>query len=386
MKTRLYILAGGGSGGHLYPGLAVAEEIIRQTPDAKIVFACSERSIDRQILTDTPYAIAPLPIRPASARPLKALGFGVRMAQSMWRARRMLTRLQPSAVLGLGGFASVPVTWWAARMGFRTAILNPDAVAGKANGLLARRVERVFTQFECTWADLPKRAREHVQLVGCPIRRGLAEGQRDLAIKHFGLLKTRKTLLVFGASLGAASINAAMAELIGDLDELAARWQVLLITGRNKTGSISNTPPRHKGIRVRTLEYCDRMDLAYAAADLAVCRAGASTVAELAATATPAVVMPYPHHGDDHQRRNAEALAEAGGAAICTDSGDTQINAGVLRAVLLPIMQDNARVEAMSAAAGSLGHPDAALQVAQWLYRQAPFSAALLRRRDAAAS
>ena len=369
----LYILAGGGSGGHLYPGLAVAEEILRRRPGAKIVFACSQRDIDRRILTATPYAIAPLPIRPLAGGPLKLVNFCAKMVESMWRARRMLKDLQPSGVLGLGGFASVPVTWWAAKMGFRAGILNPDAVAGKANRLLAKSAECVFTQFECTAEHLPKRARGRVQLVGCPIRSGLTSGQRTEAIEHFGLLKTRKTLLVFGASLGATSINAAVGELVGDLDRLASRWQVLLVTGQNKTG-LSDTPLRHAGIRVRTRAYCDRMDLAYAAADLAVCRAGAGVVAELAATATPAVVMPYPHHADDHQRRNAEALARAGGAVICTDLTDAHANAAALREVLLPAMEDDARLGAMSSAAGSVGRPDAAAAVADWLCPQAPLS------------
>jgi len=257
--------------------------------------------------------------------------------------------------------------------GFRAGILNPDAVPGKANRRLARSVECIFTQFECTAAHLPKRAQQHVQLVGCPIRPGLGGGDRDEALKHFGLLKTRKTLLVFGASLGAASINAAVAELIGEMDRLAGGWQVLLVTGPDKA-SLAETPPRHRSIRVRTREYVERMDLAYAAADLAVCRAGAGTVAELAATATPAVVLPYPHHADDHQRHNAEALARAGGAVVCTDHVDARANAAALRGVLLPMMADSARLAAMSSAAGSLARPDAAAAVADWLCPQAPLS------------
>ncbi len=374
MKTSVYIFAGGGSGGHLYPGLAVAEQILLRRPGAKIVFACSQREIDRQILDPTPYAIAPLPVRPAAGKPKAAAAFAKAMAQSMWRARRMLKNLHPAGVLGLGGFASVPVTWWAAKMGFRTGILNPDAIPGKANRLLAKSVDGIFTQFESTADLLPKREREHVQLVGCPIRQGLADGDCAEALKHFGLLKTRKTLLVFGASLGAASINAAIAELIGDLDPLAGRWQVLLLTGRDKVG-LADTPARHKGIRVRRREYCQRMDLAYAAADLAVCRAGAGTVAELAATGTPAIVLPYPHHADDHQRLNAGALMRAGGAVVCTDHVDPKANAAELRKIMLPILADDARLSAMAAAAGAVGMPAAAAAVADWLCPQAPISA-----------
>ncbi len=371
MKRSLYILAGGGSGGHLYPGLAVAEQIMLRKPDAKIVFACCDRAIDRRILADTPYAIAPLPIRPAGKGVRKMFTFGVKLAKSMSQARRMLKNLQPAGVLGLGGFASVPVTWWAARMGFRAGILNPDAIAGKANRTLAKRVERIFTQFAGTADDMPHRGKSHVELVGYPIRAGLTGGDRTEAIKQFGLLKTRKTLLVFGASLGAASINAAIGELVSDLNPLAADWQILMITGANKAG-LADTPTRHKGIRVRTIEYCDRMDLAYAAADLAVCRAGAGTIGELTATATPAVVLPYPHHADDHQRRNAEPLAEAGGAVICTDLIDAKANAASLRETLLPILADASRVSAMSAAAGSLGKPNAAATVADWLCPTGP--------------
>jgi UDP-N-acetylglucosamine--N-acetylmuramyl-(pentapeptide) pyrophosphoryl-undecaprenol N-acetylglucosamine transferase len=280
-----------------------------------------------------------------------------------------MRRLQPRAVLGLGGFAAAPATWWAARAGFRTAMLNPDAVPGKANRGLSRHVEAIFTQFDVSKEHFSGMAQEHVQRAGCPVRRELLGSSRTKAMRHFGLLPSRKTLLVFGGSQSAASIDGALAALFGQLKALGRRWQVLAIGG-NESARLAELNDKETHLRFRWRPYCDRMDLAYAAADLALCRAGASSVAELTATGTPAVFMPYPWHRDQHQRSNAGPLAEARAAVICIDEIDPTTNAQTLGPALLAIMKDDERLQAMTEAARSLGSADAAEQVARWLARQ----------------
>jgi len=366
---RHFIFAGGGTGGHLYPGLAVAEELLRLAPEARVVFACSDRAIDRRILEQTPHAFAPQPVRPLPRRLGEVLPFVCRYAASARRALRMIADLNPAAVLGLGGFAAGPLVCRAARRGVPTAMLNPDAVPGKANRMLARRADVIFSAFAATAERFPPTVREKIRHVGCPVRRAFRTADRREAIAHFGLLDDRKTLVVNGGSLGAASINEALALLAEDLAELADQWQVLAITGRDKSGAVLESAG---ALHVRVLDYCERMDLALAAADLSLGRAGAGTVAELAATATPAVLMPYPYHADQHQRLNAADLAEAGAAEIVEDAKDPAANAARLRESLLPILRDDSRLDRMSAATAGPPGAAAAEAVAKWLVEHSP--------------
>ena len=223
----------------------------------------------------------------------------------------------------------------------------------------------VFSQFESTRDRFDPMLQPMVHHVGCPVRAELLTGDRAEALRHFGLLSKRKTLLVFGGSQAAATINAAIAGALPELADQAERWQILAVTGADDQGlSAVETP-----LRVRCLSYCDRMDLAYAAADLVLCRAGASSVAELTATGRPAVFMPYPWHADDHQRHNAEPMAAAGAAVICEDAKQADVNVPRLLEALRPILTDGEALSGMAHAAAGLGRRDAAEQVAAWLSR-----------------
>ncbi len=184
---------------------------------------------------------------------------------------------------------------------------------------------------------------------------------------HFGLHEDLRTLLVFGGSLLASALSEVLEPLADDLAAVAADWQLLHITGSPRADQIDRTL-KARGLSIRTQGYCDRMDLAYAAADLVLARAGAVTVAELAATGTPAVLMPYPHHADRHQYLNAAALAQTGSAVLCEDFKNSDANAWQLRQVLLPLMGDRAALEAMrQAAAKQSDQLYAARDVAGWL-------------------
>jgi len=341
----------------------VAEELVRLKPQARIVFACSSRDIDRRILEPLPYALVPQPVRPLPGRLPGVPGFLRAWRRSRKLARNLLGDLKPAGVLGLGGFAAAPVVARAAKAGMRTAMLNPDAIPGRANRYLARFAEVIFTQFDSTREHFPGRVRGKVRCVGCPVRKVLAGADRAEALRHFALRDDRRTLLVLGGSLGAESINRAFAALRGELGEFSDAWQALHVTGPQKAASDASGG----GFLVRPVEYCDRMDLAYAAADLALCRAGAVTVAELSATGTPAVLMPYPHHADRHQQLNASPLAEAGAGRICQDAGAVESNTRSLRESLIPIMRQASLLQAMERAAVELGRPRAAETVAAWL-------------------
>jgi len=366
MASNTFIFAGGGTGGHLYPGLAVAEALRTLDPDAKIIFACSRREIDRAILHPLGYTVLPQPILPFPRRVTGLWRFWRAWRASLKLARQCIAREQPRAVLGLGGFAAGAMVRTAARLGVPTALLNPDAVPGRANAYLARRVGAIFTQFDSTAACFPSRVRSRVRCVGCPVRAELITGRREEAIEHFHLDAGKKTLLVFGGSTLAASLTDAVVALAKDLGALAEAWQVILIVGAERQAEME-TVLREAGVAGAIPTYCERMDLAYAAADVALCRGGAGTMAELSATGAPAVVMPYPHHKDRQQYRNAAYLVDAGGAKLVEDHCDTTKNAAALRADLLPILQQPSRLDEMRRCARASSKPAAARDVAEWL-------------------
>ncbi|MCY2929154.1 MAG: UDP-N-acetylglucosamine--N-acetylmuramyl-(pentapeptide) pyrophosphoryl-undecaprenol N-acetylglucosamine transferase [Planctomycetota bacterium] len=367
----IYLFAGGGTGGHLYPALAVAGELVRRQPAARVVFACSNRPIDRHILDAQPYGVVPQPVRPIPRGPRGWWGFWRAWRESRRLARDLIADLNPRAVLGLGGFAAGPLVHQAARADIATALLNPDAVPGRANRFLARRVDVIFAQYRSTIERFPSSLAGKVRAVGCPVRAELRNVSREAAMAFFALDGARRTLVINGGSQGAATINQAALLLADDLAPLAGSWQVLHITG--KGWSAPPAPARAGGIAVRRVEYCDRMDLAYAAADLLLGRAGASTTAELAATGTPAVLMPYPYHKDQHQRLNARSMiemaapGESAPAIICEDHKDAGLNAATLRALLLPLLADSVALAQMRRSAQTLPGADAAAVVAQWL-------------------
>ena len=360
----MYIFAGGGTGGHLYPGLAVTEEPTHFRGQARIIFCCSSRPIDRQILEPLDCPVVPQPVLPLPRSVSQIPKFLLAWWGSKALAGDLIRDLRPAAVLGLGGFAAAPLVKAAAKAHVRTALLNPDALPGKANQHLARLVDVIFTQFESTAARFPANVRTKVRCVGCPVRSELLRGDREEAIQHFELLDDRKTLLIFGGSLAAASINEAIVELADELGEFADRWQVLHVVGARKSFGAADAYQR-AGIHARTLEYSHRMDLAYALADLVLSRGGASTIAELTATATPAVILPYPHHRDQQQKYNAASLVRAG-AAICIPDTASR-TATSLRAELLPLMADPKRLDEMQRRAASLPKRNAASDVAKWL-------------------
>jgi UDP-N-acetylglucosamine--N-acetylmuramyl-(pentapeptide) pyrophosphoryl-undecaprenol N-acetylglucosamine transferase len=366
MQSNLFIFAGGGTGGHLYPGLAVAAELLKLRPKAKIVFACSNRAIDRRILDPQPYAIVPQPVKPIPGGLTGWVDFARAFIASATQAKAMIADLKPEAVLGLGGFAAGPVVRAAAKANVPSALLNPDAVPGKANKMLCRYVQAIFTQFDRTITCLPASVRQKVSPLGCPIRTSLLSAPRQQAITALGLKPGLSTLLILGGSLGAASINEAIVKLLPDLAPLADTWQLLHITGPDKSGDLSAALAKAP-LQAVSMEYCQQMELAYAAADLVLCRSGASTVAELSALHLPSVLLPYPYHRDHQQRLNAAGLASAGSAIICEDAKNPTDNAQRLRQSLLTLMKDAVGLEKMRQSAAAIGKPNAAMDIAQWL-------------------
>ncbi len=338
---------------------------MRRQQQALVVFACSDREIDARILAPRDWPFTPQPVQPFPRNLLKWPGFLQGWLASRRLADDLLSDLQPRAVLGLGGFAAAPVVRRAASRGVRSALLNPDAVPGRANGYLAGRVDAIFTQFESTTKHYRQADRAKVRAVGCPVRSELAEASAEEARRVFGLSGDRRTLLVFGGSTLAYNLTQAVIALAEELEDFGDRWQLLMPAGELTEQALEAF--RQRRINTRIMRYCERMDRAWAAADLAVCRGGAVTVAELTATGTPAVILPYPYHADRQQWLNAQSLVEAGAAVIVDDRCEPAANAEALRVELLNILAESERLREMQAAARQGSRADAADAVARWL-------------------
>jgi UDP-N-acetylglucosamine--N-acetylmuramyl-(pentapeptide) pyrophosphoryl-undecaprenol N-acetylglucosamine transferase len=365
--SRTYIFAGGGTGGHLYPAIAVAQQITRLDPDAKVMFLCSNRPIDASILSGAGYEHIPLPAKGLSLRPDRLAGFVVSQIKACRAARRQLAGLSGEKILiSVGGFASAPAVWAARRLGMPITMINVDIVPGKANKLLARLASKIFVQFEDTRRYFKGRANA-VVVTGCPLRDGFSRPDRRRAIEQLRLDPAKRTLLVTGASSGSASINQSLARIVPTLDDFARTWQVVHLTGKVNFEQVKAAMPSVK-IAYYPVAYYDDMPDLYAVADLLVGRAGAVSVAEYLAAGVPSLCLPYPYHKDRHQYLNAEPLVQKGAGRIIDDRPqDPQRTARDLGEQLRELMADDARRTAMRTAARSLGRLDAAAQIAATL-------------------
>jgi len=365
MSQAVYVFAGGGTGGHLFPGLAVAEALRRRDPQARIVFLTTDRGLDRRILEPTGFEQVPQPVRPFRMSPWHWPAFW-----RCWRSSRrlvvdLLDRYRPRAVLGLGGFAAGPPVVAARRAGLRTAILNPDVIPGRANRFLARRADLVVLEADETRHRFPEGT--PCVVWGCPVREAFRRVRREDGCRRFGLDPRRKVLLVTGASQGARTINRVMWCAWPEFARRHHGWQLLHLTGPADESDTRRTYEA-AGTAARVLAFTPAMADAMAAADVVLCRAGASTLAELATVGRPAILMPYPFHRDRHQHANARRLVDAGAAIMLEDHRDAEQDLPQVLDALERLADDNRR-RAMARAAADLAHPDAAERIATWMAR-----------------
>ena len=361
------LFAGGGTGGHLYPGIAVAEALREREPRIKPLFLCTTREIDRVILEPTGFEFIPQPIVP----PVKTVGGLLRFWKS-WRetkdlVRKTLRQRKPAAVLGLGGYAAGVAVKLAAQKGVPAAMLNPDVVPGKANQYLMQYVKRVCCQFEATARYVRSdENRQKLDVTGCPIRSDIASPPaRAEAASRLSLDPKLHTLVVTGASQGAQTVNDAVIEMLGGVT--LRGWQILHLAGRDRAASVRDGYRNLSKVPARVIDFTPAMADVWAVADLAISRSGASSCAELTACGVPSVLMPYPFHKDHHQKLNAKVLEDAGAAVLLDDVKDRRRNAERLKPTVESLLYDGDRRRGMADAARKLGRPDAAGNVANVL-------------------
>ena len=357
------LLAGGGTGGHLMPALAIAAAIGREHPGWRFVFAGAARGIEAQVLPQrgVPYRL--LPLEPLYRRQWWRNAKWLTLAPRLLRdIDRMLDDERPAAVVGTGGYVCGPVVWRAARRGIPTGILELDVHPGLATRCLANRVNQIWTATPEAVVALPAPARGRATVTGAPIIEPDV-GRRPSALTRFGFDPSRPVLVVTGGSQGSLAIN-----------RLIMAWltagggqgvQVILATGRSMYAEFA---PLHDPPRVTVTPFLDPMADAWAVADLCVGRAGMMTIAELCAWGIASVLIPLPSAAADHKTHNARALAASGAAVMLSQSGLTPATLG---AALDGLMQDAAGRQRMAAAALARGRPDAAAVIARLVVRLA---------------
>lgn len=342
----VFLLAGGGTAGHVNPLLATADEIRRRDPDATVLVLGTAEGLESRLVPERGYELLTIERLPFPRRVNRAaLAFPLRFGRAVRRVRDIIAERSIDVVVGFGGYAAAPAYRAAKESRIPIVIHEANALPGMANRLGARWTTRVAVTFSGT--DLP-----HAVRTGMPLRTEIAHlnrsAVRDEALRFFGLTSDRPVLLVTGGSTGAMRINATIAQTINDI--VSGGWQVVHTVGETR----EFVDPKVEGYH--PLPYCDRMDLALAAADLVVARSGAATVSELAGLGIPAVFVPYPV-GNGEQELNARDSVSAGGAIICHDA---QFTPEWVRAELLPLLSNAARRSEMAKRASSAGIRDGA--------------------------
>lgn len=378
MKHRTNIVfAGGGTGGHLFPGLAVAEELAAKVPSMRITFAGSGKPFERHHVSAAGFEYYALPCRPLPRgsdrmRVREAFSFVVENVAGYLAAKRFLAEEQVDAVVGLGGYASVPMGRAAARRRIPLALLEQNIVLGKANRWLARSARLVCTSFDETESQFNVRC--PVRMTGNPIRSSTpnARGRlptclRDQAGWQPAPHSARPTLLVLGGSGGARALNENVPRALYKIRDSLSGWQILHQSGE---ADLETTRELYRKFALdATVEaFWSDLPQIMAASSVAVCRAGGTTLAELAAAGVPAVLLPYPHAADDHQRRNAEVFARAGGAIVVDQRELAGRLDDYLAETISGIVIDDRRRDLMSSAMQGLARPHAAAHVASLVW------------------
>jgi UDP-N-acetylglucosamine--N-acetylmuramyl-(pentapeptide) pyrophosphoryl-undecaprenol N-acetylglucosamine transferase len=355
MTPLTVVIAGGGTGGHLYPGIAVARELMRRVPDATVTFAGTARGIEARVVPREGFVLDTLRsvgLKGTSASALlRGLGLLPLSAADAWR---IISRRKPDLVIGVGGYSSGPVVLAAALRGIPTMLLEQNAVPGLTNRLLARVVTAAAVTFESSAAYFGRRG----FVAGNPIRAeflesGTEDSERSVDASA-GSAPAR--VLIFGGSQGAHAINMAMVEAA---PRLAAHRGGMAITHQTGERDLERVRDgyRQAGLDARVEPFLYQMDREMKAADIVVCRAGATTIAELTAAAKAAVLIPLPTAADDHQRKNAEVLVRAGAAELIEQK---DLTGARLADLIVALASDRARRDTMATSARRFAKPDAA--------------------------
>lgn len=352
------VFSGGGTGGHVYPAIAIADAVKEILPEAEILFIGANGKLEMEKVPRAGYKIEGLNISGFHRKQmLRNLSFPFKLVASLWKARAILKRFKPDIAIGVGGFASGPTLEMASRMGIPCLIQEQNSYPGKTNQLLGKKVEKICVAYDNMEKYFPS---EKLVKTGNPIRKIFFENiSREQSRRNYKLDQNKKTVLLFGGSLGAKSLNVAVAEsfeLLKSRSDIQLIWQAGTLYYDTFRESETALLPN-----VKILPYLEKMDEAYGAADIVLCRAGAITISELAAVGKAAILVPSPNVAEDHQTMNAKALTSIGAAEMVEDE---RINQDLFREAM-ELIDNTDKVKLLETKIKSLGIADADKRIAE---------------------
>ncbi|MGZ6248498.1 MAG: undecaprenyldiphospho-muramoylpentapeptide beta-N-acetylglucosaminyltransferase [Syntrophales bacterium] len=346
------IIAGGGTGGHLFPGIAIAEEFLRRDQASSILFIGTKKGLEQRVLGSTGFNLHTLDVEGIKGRGItKILGALLKIPRSLIESYRLIRAFCPDIVIGVGGYASGPAVMAAYFMGVKTAIAEQNALPGITNKILGKFVDRIFVTFPETRKWFPEKK---IIVSGNPVRAAFLAGIRE-AEKRAG----KFTLLIFGGSQGARGINTAVLDSLSYLTEIKDNLKIIHQTGSADVDSLAAHYRSH-GIDAEVLPFITDMARAFKSADLIICRAGATSIAEITASGKAAILIPFPHAANDHQTKNAETLIKAGAAVTIRER---DISGQILAETIEKFYRHPDLIKEMEARSASLGNVRAAADI-----------------------
>jgi UDP-N-acetylglucosamine--N-acetylmuramyl-(pentapeptide) pyrophosphoryl-undecaprenol N-acetylglucosamine transferase len=352
------VIAGGGTGGHVFPAIAVAGELRSRMRDVRVVFVGTTRGLESRAVPREGYEIRFIRSEGlVGMGPVRTLRSAFMIPLSLKDSFGILRELRPSAVIGVGGYSSGPVVFCARLMNIPTMIHEQNIMPGLTNRILGRMVDAVAVTYHESTGYFPA---YKISVTGNPVRKDIDRGSRERGLRLFSLDDRRFTVFVFGGSRGAARINKAMAEALGYMDHLKDRIQILHQTGEQDYEAVKRIYMTH-GFRGTVIPFAHEMADAYAVADLVISRAGATTLAELTACGKAAVLVPYPYAAAQHQEINARKLVDMGAARMILDQ---EINGRRIAGIIERFLDNPDELREMETISRSLGNPGASAKIA----------------------
>lgn len=349
-----FLFAGGGTGGHLYPAIAVANEIKKIKPESEIIFVGTKSRIEGKVVPKLGYGFKSIWIKGFARKfNFENFLFPLKLFVSLIQSVVISFRFKPKVAIGSGGYVAGPAIWGASVLGAKIILMESNSYPGITTRLLERYADELHVAFEDSKKYLRKP--EKVKVTGNPVRTELGSTKKEEAKKYFGLDEEKKTILVLGGSLGAASINEAIADCIEELEKKSL--QIIWQTGKNYYHNYKNI----NFSSVKILDFIEDMDKAYSACDVLVARAGATTIAELTVLGIASILIPSPHVAENHQYYNAKSLADNDAAVLIQDSDVKK----VLINKIIEIAGDEEKLKSLSENAKKLSKPEAANTIAK---------------------
>ena len=346
------VIAGGGTGGHLFPGIAIAEEFLKRDPQSRVIFIGTKKGLEHRLLKQLGYTLSEIDVEGLKGRGLTALMKGLwAIPNSMWQSGRILADFQPNVVIGVGGYASGPAVMAAYLMGIPTAIAEQNALAGNTNRILGKFVHKIFLTYEQSKNLF---AAQKVSVTGNPVRAAIAHGLSRITEKKAG-----RQILIFGGSQGATAINKTVVAMLPLMQKMKDRVSVVHQTGERDLAMAKQAYEQY-GIEAQVSSFIVDMVPAYAASDLIICRAGATSLSEITVAGKAAILIPFPWAANDHQTLNAQAMVKDGAAAMIRES---ELTAEKLFSLVENLLGDDQKLRDMELKSKMLGRLDAAARI-----------------------